>query len=375
MDLIGTGNMTLIAMDNMRLDVSHGMVQSHGMYRNNNDNDISSAGTMTTRTTNDTCDSIRLMTDSLRNEMCQLQEVQQNCPVTCGISCEDDPDFLFERNNGVISGCSWLSQNEERKKVRQDRYCNTVSNGILVRTVCPKSCDDCAGPGNPPPVPRPNLVMVITDEHNLRTLSCYRNYLLTKFDENQVNVWGNVSLDTPNIDSIAAEGALYTNFYSVDPVCTPSRASFMSGMYPPFTGNATRNSGEMSENVTTWAEILRNNGYATSYVGKFHLDGLAKPGWGAPEGRDFGFEDNRFRFNRGHWKYFEINNDGTVQEYEHKDRNRFVGRYDKAYATDFLMDRGIEFIENSVAAGDPFAVVISIPDPHGTVIIFIFFNY
>jgi Arylsulfatase A and related enzymes len=221
----------------------------------------------------------------------------------------------------------------------------------------------CEHPNN-----RPNLVMVMTDEHNLRTLSCYRDYLLTKFEKEKVDVWGDVSLDTPNIDSLAAGGALYTNFYSVDPSCTPSRASFMSGMYPPFTG-AKRNRLAMDQDVVTWAEMLRDNGYATSYIGKFHLDGTDKPGWGAPDGREFGFDDDRFRFNRGHWKYFEIVDDTLVKEYENKDRNRFAGRYETAYATDFLMDRGIEFIEDSAAAGNPFAVVISIPDPHGKIFI------
>jgi uncharacterized membrane protein YcgQ (UPF0703/DUF1980 family) len=57
---------------------------------------------------------------------------------------------------------------------------------------------------------KPNLLMVITDEHNLRTISSYRNYFLTKHNKTQVDVWGvDVHLETPRIDSLANEGALF----------------------------------------------------------------------------------------------------------------------------------------------------------------------
>jgi len=122
--------------------------------------------------------------------------------------------------------------------------------------------------------------MIITDEHNLRTLSCYRDYLLSKYgNKNLVDVWGNNRfLNTPNIDSLASDGALFTNFYAASPLCTPARASFMTGLYPPFTGAADQNNGELDNNIKTFANILRDErGYATSYMGKWHLDGQAKP--------------------------------------------------------------------------------------------------
>ena len=59
---------------------------------------------------------------------------------------------------------------------------------------------------------KPNLVVIMTDEHNLRTLSCYRDYYLSKFPKDVVDVWGeNVFVDTPNIDSLAKEGALFVS--------------------------------------------------------------------------------------------------------------------------------------------------------------------
>ena len=73
----------------------------------------------------------------------------------------------------------------------------------------------------------PNLLIIMTDEHNIRTLGCYRELM----DESQAFVWGNgVKVDTPNIDRLASQGALLTNYNVASPTCTPSRASFFSGV-------------------------------------------------------------------------------------------------------------------------------------------------
>jgi uncharacterized sulfatase len=94
----------------------------------------------------------------------------------------------------------------------------------------------------------------------------------------QVDVWGDgIHVQTPNIDSLARDGAMFTHFYTSSPLCTPSRGTFMTGMYPSFTGTGY-NKGELDTNIKTWADILRNEkGYATSYMGKWHLDGDEKP--------------------------------------------------------------------------------------------------
>jgi Arylsulfatase A and related enzymes len=133
-------------------------------------------------------------------------------------------------------------------------------------------------PSSSPSSIPPNLVFLLTDEQNFRTLSCYRDYLLSQYNMSSVDVWGdNLSVLTPNIDSLAKDGALFTHFYTSSPLCTPSRGTFMTGLYPPFTGT-TRNRGELDPNLKTWADILREErGYRTSYMGKWHLDGDAKP--------------------------------------------------------------------------------------------------
>ncbi|MHC4463503.1 MAG: sulfatase-like hydrolase/transferase, partial [Planctomycetota bacterium] len=146
---------------------------------------------------------------------------------------------------------------------------------------------------------RPNLLIIQTDEHNFRTLGCCRKTLPPE----QALIWGpKAVVDTPNIDWLAQKGALCTSFYATTPVCSPSRAAFVSGRYPQNTPVVTNNI-PLDDNIITFAELLRRQGYATGYSGKWHLDGTGKPQW-APE-RKFGFTDNRYMFNRGHWKQLE----------------------------------------------------------------------
>ncbi|MCH7689091.1 MAG: sulfatase-like hydrolase/transferase, partial [Planctomycetes bacterium] len=133
---------------------------------------------------------------------------------------------------------------------------------------------------------RPNLLVIQTDEHHYNTLGCY----------------GGKIVGTPNIDWLAENGAICTSFYATTPVCSPSRASLITGRYPQNTDVVTNNI-PLRDGLVTFAEVLRSNGYATGFAGKWHLDGTAKPGW-APK-RKFGFDDNGFMFTRGHWKMLE----------------------------------------------------------------------
>ncbi|KAA5545916.1 sulfatase [Roseiconus nitratireducens] len=211
--------------------------------------------------------------------------------------------------------------------------------------------------GADPPM---NLLVIQTDEHNFRTLGCYRDTL----PADQALIWGeDAVVETPAIDSIAARGAICTSFYATSPVCTPSRASLFSGLYPQRTGSP-QNNLPMNSDVVTFAEVLRADGYATGYAGKWHLDGPGKPQW-QPR-RKFGFDDNRFMFNRGHWKQFELTDDGPrVAARNARDQPTYgvEGADEKSFSTDWLADRAIEFIRKNSAG--PFCYHLSLPDPHG----------
>lgn len=205
----------------------------------------------------------------------------------------------------------------------------------------------------------PNLLIVMTDEHNIRTLGCYRDLM----DESQAFVWGNgVKVDTPNIDRLASQGALLTNYNVASPTCTPSRASFFSGLYPNATG-AWGNHEPYHDDIVTFGEILaEKRGYRTSYMGKWHLNGEPKPGFNHTN--DFGFRYNRYMYNRGHWKFMDKVN-GEMEVYDYKDIDKFQGRIKEHFTTDYLFDRGIEFIDKANDDDKPWALVLSIPDPHG----------
>lgn len=204
-----------------------------------------------------------------------------------------------------------------------------------------------------------NLLIIHTDEHNFRTLGCYRDQL----SKEQALMWGDAVVETPHIDRLAAEGVMCTSFYATSPVCSPSRATFVSGRYPQHTP-VVGNDIPLADEVITFAEVLRRKGWATGYAGKWHLDGTAKPGW-EPE-RDFGFSDRRYMFNRGHWKKFALTEAGAkVGAVNDKGKPSYGvdGADEKSFATDFLTDRTIEFIEAN--KNKPFCYMLSLPDPHG----------
>lgn len=209
---------------------------------------------------------------------------------------------------------------------------------------------------------KPNLLVIHTDEHNFRTLGCYRDLM----SDDQSFVWGDgVKVETPHIDSLARDGAIATSYYASSPVCTPSRASLVSGLYPVHTGSPV-NDMPLNDNLVTFAEVLQRDGYATSYVGKWHLDGDDKPGF-APE-RQFGFSDNRYMINRGHWKMLKKEGEtaafiGSFNEKKNQYKFDIEQADEQSFTTDFLVDRTLEIIERDKE--NPFCVVLSIPDPHG----------
>lgn len=98
------------------------------------------------------------------------------------------------------------------------------------------------------------------------------------------------------------------------------------------------------------------------------MDGLAKPGFGA-NNRTFGWKFNKYRYNRGHWKYIEETNNGTLKEYETEEEWLNDDPTDpdplQSYATDFFTNRVIDYMKKKVDNGRRFAAFLSLADPHG----------
>ena len=206
----------------------------------------------------------------------------------------------------------------------------------------------------------PNVLIIITDEHNFRTLGCYRQQM----NREQAEMWGpGAVVATPHIDRIGNEGVVCTRAYATAPVCTPSRASMITGLYPHRTGAPTNNL-KLRTDIPTLATILNAEGYRTGFIGKWHLGGESKPGW-APK-IDGGFSHTTYMFNRGHWK--KLNEDDKGPRVDAKNgKGQYSydvdGADSKTFATDFLTDRTIEFVEEDESV--PFLGVVSYPDPHG----------
>ncbi len=204
---------------------------------------------------------------------------------------------------------------------------------------------------------QPNVLVVMTDEQNFRTIGAYRATL----SEEAAEPWGKgVAVDTPNLDRLAKMGALCTGVYATEPVSSASRSSLMTGMYP-LTTHVITNDLHMNDELETFAETLLKRGYKTGYVGKWHLDGKDKPGW-APKAK-FGFDDNKYMFNSGHFKVLG-EEDGIPHVAKGANgKDLFAGSADdKSFTTDFLTDRALDFIDRN--SDSSFCLMLSIPDPH-----------
>ncbi len=113
-----------------------------------------------------------------------------------------------------------------------------------------------------PPSGAPNVIIMVVDDLGWSDLGCFGS-----------------EIATPNLDRVAANGLQFTNFH-VTPMCSPSRASLLTGMHPHRAGMGTVAQSdpgfpgyahELRDDVITLAEVLRDNGYATAAVGKWHL--------------------------------------------------------------------------------------------------------
>ncbi len=116
------------------------------------------------------------------------------------------------------------------------------------------------------PADRPNFIVLYADDLGYGDLGCY----------------GHPTIRTPQLDRMAAEGMRFTSFYSAAEVCTPSRAALLTGRYPIRSGMASNSrrvlfpnsSGGIPESEVTLAEALKDRGYATACIGKWHLGHL-----------------------------------------------------------------------------------------------------
>lgn len=104
---------------------------------------------------------------------------------------------------------------------------------------------------------RPNLLFVFSDQQSRDAVGCY----------------GNEQIITPNLDKMAQEGIQFEHCVSISPVCTPFRSMLMSGQHPLYNGAFCNDRPMLAHNGKTFGECLRDAGYKTGYIGKWHLYG------------------------------------------------------------------------------------------------------
>lgn len=179
--------------------------------------------------------------------------------------------------------------------------------------------------GSAPPAradaPRPNIVFILMDDLRWDELGCS----------------GHPFVRTPNIDRIAREGARFGNAFATTPLCSPSRASILTGLYPHSHGvRDNTNNDARSHRLETFLLLLKRAGYVTAFIGKWHMgtDDTPRPGI------------DRWVSFKGQGRYIdpELNVDGKIEK-------------SHGYATDLLNERAIEFIQRP--HDGPFALYLS----------------
>jgi len=169
---------------------------------------------------------------------------------------------------------------------------------------------------------RPNIVFIMSDDHAAHAIGAYGS---------RVN-------ETPHLDRIAREGAILTNVFATNSICTPSRAAILTGQYSHVNGVTMFNRFDSSR--TTVASLLQAGGYYTGMIGKWHL------------GSDpVGFD--RWEILPGQGAYMD------PVFYDAKEEKTYTGKY----VTDVITDRAIDFLEKR-PRNKPFFLMVHHKAPH-----------
>ena len=195
------------------------------------------------------------------------------------------------------------------------------------------------------PTNKPNILMILVDDLGYGDLSSY----------------GAKDMQTPNIDKLIASGMRFDNFYANCPVCSPTRASLLTGRYPDLVGvpgvirtHPTNNWGYMAQQAVLLPKLLNRAGYHTAIVGKWHL-GLESPNTPNERGFDHfhGFlgdmMDDYYNHRRHGNNYMRLNNKEIDP---------------KGHATDLFTQWAVDYINSRSKAAQPFFLYLAYNAPH-----------
>ncbi len=205
-------------------------------------------------------------------------------------------------------------------------------------------CDTAFGQSNSETKPT-NILCILVDDMGYGDLSCQ----------------GATDMRTPNIDKLSHEGLTFTNFYANSTVCSPSRASLLTGMYPDKVGvpgvirqNEENNWGYLSKNAEMIPSVLKMKGYHTGIIGKWHL-GLNNENSPNAKGFDYfkGFlgdmMDDYWNHRRGGINWMRLNEEEIDPE---------------GHATDLFTDWTINYLQERESDEKPFFLYLAYNAPH-----------
>lgn len=193
---------------------------------------------------------------------------------------------------------------------------------------------------------RPNIIVILADDMGYSDLGCMGS-----------------EIATPNLDALAQDGLLFTNFYNTSRCC-PSRASLLTGLYQHRAGVGAMNhdlgtpsyQGYLNDKCVTIAEVLKENGYHTIMSGKWHV-GDERSQW--PDKR--GFQDF-YGIPKGGGLYFYPSE--FIDRPIYRNNEQVFPDQESFYTTDNFTDEAIQFIKSGDEKNKPFFLYLAYIAPH-----------
>ena len=204
-----------------------------------------------------------------------------------------------------------------------------------------------------PVAKRPNIILIMVDDMGFSDIGCYGG-----------------EIHTPNLDKLAGRGMRFTQFYNAARCC-PTRACLLTGLYPHQAGmgGMTKSGkpkktgpyqGYLNHKCVTIAEVLRQTGYSTLMVGKWHV-GEERPDWPV----DRGFE-KYYGLISGGANYFDITKSKRkgIKRQMAIDDKPYMPPKESFYLTDAITDNAVGFIDAYGRDQEPFFLYVAYTAPH-----------